>query len=175
MLLSCSSAVSFSNHFSSPGLIFCPVAFLLRLQIFLRWFHLQHVRHHFFERERDMRDRLGVRYSFRFLLHHPIVAFSPRHQANCTLLIVISVLSNASILAATLESGWTQARKSDSTSVSTHILTTGYAVTQPPQPGANRGPSANPRGHREKRAVGKQPVRVRIRFARSTRRTHLHK
>ena len=49
---------------------------------------------------------------------------SPRHQANCTLLIVISVLSNTSILAATLESGWTQPRKSDSTSVSTHILTT---------------------------------------------------
>ncbi len=48
---------------------------------------------------------------------------SPHHHANGTLLIVISALSNTSTLTATFESGWTQARKSDSTSASTRTLT----------------------------------------------------
>jgi hypothetical protein len=45
----------------------------------------------------------------------------------------------------------------------------------PQQPGSNRESSANPRGHREKRAVGQQPLRLRIRLASSTRRPYLHK
>jgi len=50
---------------------------------------------------------------------------SPRHPKIYKLLIVISALSNTSTLTATLESGWTQASKSDSTSASTRILTMG--------------------------------------------------
>ena len=47
---------------------------------------------------------------------------SPRHHTSM-LLIVISALSNTSTLTATSESGWTQAKKSDSTSASTRTLT----------------------------------------------------
>jgi hypothetical protein len=47
---------------------------------------------------------------------------SPRHHTS-TLLIVISALSNTLTLTATSESGWTQAKKSDSTSASTRTLT----------------------------------------------------
>ena len=48
---------------------------------------------------------------------------SLRHDKSCTLLIVISALSNKSILTAPLESGWTQASKSKSTSAITRTLT----------------------------------------------------
>jgi len=48
---------------------------------------------------------------------------SPRHPANCMLLIVISALSNMSTPTVISESGWIQARKSDSTSASTRTLT----------------------------------------------------
>ena len=69
--------------------------------------------------------RLGAAADNAPLLRQASRGFSSlRHHTNCTLLIGISVLSNTSILTATLESGWTQAKKSDSTSVSTHILTT---------------------------------------------------
>ena len=50
----------------------------------------------------------------------------------------------------------------------------GYAVTSHSSPGPNRGSSADPRGHREKRAVGQQPLRVRIRFAGSTHGAHIY-
>ncbi len=47
-----------------------------RLRLFVSLgLHLQHVRYYFLERERDVRDRLGVRGALFRFLHKPILAF----------------------------------------------------------------------------------------------------
>src|SRR6266496_5044087 len=58
----------------------------LRVAFLLRWLDLEHVRHHFLERERDVRNRLRVGYSLRaflliaHLLSSPSLSLSPSNN-----------------------------------------------------------------------------------------------